>query len=216
MSQVMEQITIREDPIRHVYVSLAYPLSNSKYLTVGLFEQRNYDVCFCITSVGTQRCSHQVLIDFSEWIYLMTFRERISDGLQHHTKSVKILFTSNCTNNNEQLKSVTVKERKCGDTYVCIQTNKKTQFCLTAKEWYCCISLLPILNKYSFRLYEEQKNLKYYIENVLTLGQIMIPSNTTLDSITYGRLYDELLLNDKTIGHIKTQPVEIQHEEYME
>ena len=192
--------------MEHVYLSLTYPLSHSKYLTVGLFKQRDYDICFCINSVGTQR----VLIDLSEWFYLMTFRERISDGLQHHTKGVKILFT--CLDDNVRLKSVTVKTRKSGDSYVCIQTNRKTHFCLSAKEWCSCIKLLPILNKYGFRLYEEQSTLKNYIERVLTLGQTTIPANTTLDSITYGRLYDELLLNEKVNVATTTQEIDCSEE----
>ena len=93
-----------------------------------------------------KRCQQQrILFDFSEWFYLI--RDLISDGVDRKSKNVKIYFMCDGGNNHRDIKSVSVNCKK-DNSYVNIRTIKNTVFTLTKSEWLCCITFLPIFNKY--------------------------------------------------------------------
>lgn len=73
------------EPLQPVYLRLTYPLSHNKYVTVGLFEHYDYDVCVSFTN-GARR----MVIDVADWNLLNLFRDRITDGLQ---RSHDLTFT---------------------------------------------------------------------------------------------------------------------------
>lgn len=171
-----------------IYLSLAYPILGNKYVTVGLIEERNYEVGVSFT----RHKGNGMILEFSEWNYLMTFHER------------KMQQMMMC---DENKKSVLVK-RNFGKQFVQINDNKN-RFVFNELEWTCFTSLIPLLNKYIVRLFYDQKHFKSYIEQVVSTASYVPPEfyfpsfftepkHSRLDQqLTFDRLYDELLMSGK-------------------
>lgn len=187
----------------HVYLRLMYPLAVNKYVTVGLFEERNYEVCVRF-NVDTRRfVGSSVLLDLADWNFLMLIQQRITNALQQGCKTAK--FTCEDANGEEEeyqkLKCITVKQ-----SHVHMKDNKNNVIVFSASDWFCFASLSHILSKYVTRLFYDQQNLKSYIDQVVSTGEYVFPPSI-LDNIMYDRLYDELVMNGKAVAVVYTNDV---------
>ena len=62
----------------NVYLSLTYPINSySQFVTVGLFKKLNYEPGVLFTNGKKKR----ILLDFSEWNYLLIFREQLLSSM---------------------------------------------------------------------------------------------------------------------------------------
>lgn len=147
----------------HIYLSLVYPINASKFVTVGLFEEHNYEmgVLFTQTNGNKQR---RMLLEFSEWNYLLIFRERNTCMLLCEEDEER-----------ENKKSVTVK-RNFGRSFVQITDSKNGKFVFGETEWTRFNSLLTLLNKYIVRLFYDQEHFKSYINQVVSMARYVSPS----------------------------------------
>ena len=185
----------------HVYLPLAYPILNSKYVTVGLIEDTKYEVGVLFT----QHKRNRMLLDFPEWNYLMIFHER---NLKHMQM---------CEEGEERENKKIVKRTR--KNFVHIIDSSTNRFVFSNSEWVYFSSLLQLLNKYIIRLFYDQEYFKSYIEGVVTAGAYVEPQfyfptffNTTtgnrLDNqLTFDRLFDELRMRGKVVGGLEKADV---------
>ena len=102
--QLLQQLQL----IHREFLGLTYPLSHRRYITVGLIEERHYEVCLSFTNGGSGARPHRVVFDFTDWNLLMFLQERITeDSLRHRSSDVKlVLFEDKEKEEEERIKSV--------------------------------------------------------------------------------------------------------------
>lgn len=177
----------------HVYLSLVYSINYCKSVTVGLFNELNYEAGVLFTNK-----KRRVLLDFSEWNYLMIFHDRKpSCMLLHEEGEVRA--------NNKRV----IRKHHFGQEFVHIEgSSKDEKFVFSEAEWTRFDSLLKLLKKYVVRLFYDQEHFKSYIHQVVTTGQYVPPTfffpcffrieNSRHDQqLTFDRLYDELVMEGK-------------------
>ena len=184
----------------NVYLSLAYPINSySKFVTVGLYKELNYEPGVLFTNGKKKR----ILLDFSEWNYLMIFREQLLSSM--------LLYEEG--ENRENKKSVMISHH-FGKTFVRINGSKNETFVFTEPEWMRFGYLLTVLKKYLIRLFYDQDHFKSYINQVVAKGcyvppSFFFPSFFRLEcsrhdqQLTFDRLYDELVLEGKVEGEFQ-------------
>lgn len=167
-------------------MSLTYPIGFTKSVTVGLFENKNYEVGVLFTNCIKKT---QILLDFSEWNYLLIFQKC----------NIPFLL---CEEGEEKLNKKHVsKYRK---SYIQIKDNN-TSFLFNEAEWLRFTNILPILTKYIVRLFYDQDHFKSYIKQVIEKKCYIPPSfyfpsffrNESSCQLTFDRLYDELVMGGK-------------------
>ena len=184
----------------HIYLALAYPILTNKYVTVGLIEDRNYEVGVLFS----QHKRKSILLEFFEWNELMIFHER---NLQH------ILM---CEEENDKCENK--KSLKRTKHFVQLNDSTGNRLLFSETEWTCFCNLIPLLNKYIIRLFYDQEYFQSYINQVLSTGSYVSPTfyfptffieskPSRLDNqLTFDRLYDELLMRGK-VGEKLVIPV---------
>ena len=141
-----------------VYLSLVYPINTIKTVTVGLFEQLNFEVGVLFTHHGKN--SH-ILLDFAEWNYLLQFI--------NHNSSPSFLCEEGEVRENKKI----VKR-----TRLCIQItdSNKINFVFNQTDWTRFTDLQKLLSKYIVRLYYDQEHFKSYINQVVSEERYVPPS----------------------------------------
>ena len=183
---------------------LTYPIAyGNKYVTVGLFQQQDYDVC---VTFNNQR--RTVLLDAADWNLLMLLRDRITCGIkqqqQQQSKDAKFMFMCDDKQDNEKLKSAIIKN----SGHVQIKTNKNKSITFSEKEWYNFVNISTVLCKYFNRLFHQQHEYKTYINAVLATGQFVFTHEANYD---YGRLYNELVMKGQlSIGGVTPEVVNME------
>ena len=174
----------------HIYLALTYPILTNKYVTVGLIEDRNYEVGVLFS----QYKRAGVLLEFFEWNYLKIFHDR---NLQH------ILM---CEEGEERENRKSLKRTK---NFVQIKDSTGNRLLFNESEWTRLCSLLPLLNKYVVRLFYDQEYFQSYINQVVSTDSYVSPTiyfptffteprHSRLDhQLTFDRLYDELRMRGK-------------------
>lgn len=81
----------------HVYIVLTYPLLHKRYVTVGLFEERNHIVFVSLSSSCASTISNdrqRILFNFTDWNLLTLLHESVNNGLKLRFQAWNCRFNS--------------------------------------------------------------------------------------------------------------------------